>query len=197
MTPQGSHDWELGFVAAGAAWQMIADVTAAARYDSTAEGWLFALDPAWTATEAEPVPPTTALVGGCRVRPDGTAGPFEPNPEYQPFDDQTPTDPIDAIIRRIVAGERLSEELRITIEHSLVEIACRTDDQLFTVDAPDGTLCAVMVTAAIQRIGIDAARWKTLVGADLGSIIPARVDILINPIGHAPLRLNTDRLRGC
>ncbi|WP_328406212.1 type VII secretion system-associated protein [Nocardia sp. NBC_00403] len=165
------------------------------QHNSEEEDWLVVLDPGWTATDTEPEPPVTALVGGWRVHEDGTAGPFEPNPQYMPLDGATPSDPIDAILRRIVAGEPLAEELLTTIQNSIIEVACHTIDQPAVTDAPDGRPCIVVATATLQKTGIQVAGWQALVGANLGDITPAGVDILINPVGSAPFRLHANRIR--
>ena len=157
------------------------------------DDWFVLLDPA-RKTGSSDLPPE-AIVGGWMVEDDGTVGPFQPNPRYVPGDTSTPTDPIDAILRRIAGGEQLADDLVESIRNAVVEIGCDEQDRPLVGTGPDGTVCAVIATAATQKLDVDVDRWWPVVGSELPNILPPETDILLNPHGMAPFRLATDALR--
>ncbi|WP_169811218.1 type VII secretion system-associated protein [Nocardia amamiensis] len=151
--------------------------------------WFVLVDPAWNVTAAI-TPPTELIVGGWMLNDDGTTQPFRPNPRYRPSAETVPSDPIDAILRRIAAGERdLGEQLVARIHDAVVEIGCDGQRNPLVGTAPDGVDCIVVATAEIQKTGVDADRWVPVHGAELTDIIPTGTDIFLNPSGSAPFRL--------
>ncbi|WP_328406951.1 type VII secretion system-associated protein [Nocardia sp. NBC_00403] len=158
--------------------------------------WFVLPAPSWNPDGPSATPPPEATVGGWMVEVDGTIGPFEPNPGYLPADDSTPSDPIDAMLRLIAAGEKLGDELVAMICHSVVEIGCGDDDLPLIGAAPDGAPCVVVATAAVQKRTVDVDRWMLMVGSDLPRIVPRGVDIMLNPSGVAPFRLLINTMRG-
>lgn len=157
------------------------------------DDWFILLDPV-RQTDPLPAAPDT-IVGGWMVAEDGAVGPFEPNPRYIPADDSTPTDPVDALLRRIAAGESLADDLVEWILNAIVEIGCDEQDRPLIGRAPDGVTCAVVATAALQKQDVDADRWWPVLGRELPDILPPSTDILLNPNGSAPFRLITAVLR--
>ncbi|NUP29487.1 MAG: type VII secretion system-associated protein [Nocardia sp.] len=148
------------------------------------------LDPAWGISQDPP--PPEIIVGGWMAEADGSAGPFQPNPRYRPSSDEMPTDPIDAVLRRIAGGEdQLGEKLLATVRDCVVAIGCDEDGRPLVGTSPDGVACIVIATAELQKSDIDVDRWVSVRGAELAGIAPTGVDILINPAGAAPFRLTS------
>lgn len=159
------------------------------------DNWFVLLDPKWQPGGPDAQPPPEAIVGGWMLDADQKAGPFQPNPNYVPGDEQTPTDPTDALLRLIMRGENVGDKLIPTVRDSVVEIAVDEDDQPLLSPAPDGVLSVLVATAPIQRTGSSMDRWWPVVGGRLPEVVPDGVDILLNPDGPAPFRLSTDALR--
>ncbi|MEV6432100.1 type VII secretion system-associated protein [Nocardia sp. NPDC051463] len=151
--------------------------------------WYVLADPTWD-TSSMTSPPSEMIVGGWMLNDDGSIGPFQPNPHFRPSAETVPTDPVDAILRRIAAGEnQLGDELVATIRDTVVEIGCDAQGRPLTGKSPDGVDCAVIATAELQKGRIDVDRWVPLHGAELVDAVPPGVDILLNPAGRAPFRL--------
>ncbi len=157
--------------------------------------WLIMVDPAWGST-AESPPPVENIVGGWMVNEDGSTEPFRPNPKYRPDSESTPSDPIDAILRRVASGaQRLGDELVPRIRDSVVEVGCDGHNQPLIGTAPDGARCIVVATAELQKVGVDVDRWWPIHGAELAEIVPPGVDIFLNAAGRAPFKLAADALK--
>jgi hypothetical protein len=148
-------------------------------------------DPTWQSGE---VPPNGLTVGTWQVDETGRSGPFEPNPDYLPFDDETPTDPTDSVLRLIMRGEDVGDRLIPSVRDAVVEIAMDDQDQPLVTPAPDGMLCVLVVTSPAQRVDSQLTNWWPIVGARLPEVVPEEVDILLNPDGLAPFRLSTTAL---
>lgn len=78
-------------------------------------------------TPADETPPVEVMVGGWRLEEDRELGPFRPNPGYRPPTPNTPSDPIDALLRLVATGEDRGDRIIPTLTRTVVEIAC--DDQ--------------------------------------------------------------------
>jgi hypothetical protein len=152
------------------------------------------VDPGWDGKSTSP--PADAVIGGWELQPDGSTGPFRPNPRFRPSDPTMPTDPIDALLRRIAAGESLGTELVSTVRDSIVEIGCDEHNEPLLGTAPDNTPCVVVATAEAQKAHVDVDRWLPIHGNKLSHIIPSGTDVLLNPAGSAPFRLIADTLSG-
>ncbi|MET9487171.1 type VII secretion system-associated protein [Nocardia sp. NPDC006630] len=150
--------------------------------------WLVLVDPAWDATKG--VVASGLMVGGWRRNADATIGPFQPNPGYKPSAATVPTDPIDAILRRIATGaDHLGEELTATVRDCIVAVAYDEQGRPLIGTSPDGASCVFVATAEVQKIGLDVPRWGAVVGAKLTEFAPPGVDVFLNPAGAAPFRL--------
>lgn len=157
--------------------------------------WFVMVDPTWETGENESLP-VEMMVGGWMLNEDGSAGPFQPNPHYKPSSEDVPSDPIDAILRRIAGGDReLGDDLVSTVRNSVVEVGCNDEDQLLIGTSPDGADCVVIATAELQKANIDVERWIPVHGGSLTQIVPEGTDILLNPSGFAPFRLVTAALQ--
>ncbi|MEV6430042.1 type VII secretion system-associated protein [Nocardia sp. NPDC051463] len=158
--------------------------------------WLVLVAPEWESSTPTEHPPSEVIVGGWMMNENGSAGPFQPNPDYVPAGEATPTDPLDAILRLIAEGEpRLADEFVSIMLDSVVEIGCDEDNQPAVTTASDGIPCALIATAQWQKRGIAVDSWWPVVGSALPDIVPAGTDILVNPNGYAPFRLTVNALR--
>ncbi|MFE7742833.1 type VII secretion system-associated protein [Nocardia sp. NPDC057455] len=128
--------------------------------------------PGWKPATPWSKPPTEAVVGGWIMVEGGEAGPFQPNPEYLPGDDETPTDPTDALLRSVAAGKPVGDELLAPIRDSVVEIACDEQDQPIVDTAPDGVPCVLVATAEAQKVDVGSDRWWPI--ARLDPAVPRR-----------------------
>ncbi|MFI9413973.1 type VII secretion system-associated protein [Nocardia gamkensis] len=157
--------------------------------------WFVLLDPDWSGDPTQNPPPAEVMVGGWRLEQDGTLGPFWPNPGYRPQTPDTPSDPIDALLRLITAGEDCGDQIIPTLLHTVVEIACDEDDQPRTALSPDDIPCMVVVTAELHKQHLPVPRWIPVTGSRLPEIVPADTDVLFNPAGGHPFRLATAAIR--
>ncbi|MGW0182488.1 type VII secretion system-associated protein [Nocardia sp. NPDC003345] len=158
--------------------------------------WFVLVDPGWEPGSRSTPPPPEVIVGGWELGPDGTAGPFRPNPRYRPGDPAAPTDPLDALLRLVVTAGRIGGEVLDTMADTVVEIGCDSEDRPLLGRAPDGTPCVVVVTAESQKTHLDVDRWWPVHGRDLAGLVPPGADVLVNPAGAAPVRLRTEALYG-
>ncbi|MEV0365465.1 type VII secretion system-associated protein [Nocardia fusca] len=158
------------------------------------DDWFVLIDPGWDGPDAAGSPPVEAVVGGWELRADGTAGPFRPNPRYCPSGPEVPTDPIDAVLRRIALGERLGAELVRMLRDSVVELGCDESGRPLLGAAPDGTSCVVVVTAELQKEDVEVDRWLPVHGQVLADAVPSGAEILINPAGCAAMRISVESL---
>ncbi|WP_169811202.1 type VII secretion system-associated protein [Nocardia amamiensis] len=163
--------------------------------------WLVLTAPGWEPSGAAQQPPLEAIVGGWRIGDDGRSGPFEPNLAYSPADESMPSDPLDAILRQVAADASPSGDQRqlisdfiATLRRSIVDIGCDVAGWP-VIGTTEGVPCVLIATAAVHRQGVDADRWHPVVGDKLADVVPAGVDILINPDSHASCRLTVDALR--
>lgn len=156
--------------------------------------WFVMLSPGWQSTTPATAPRADFMVGGWPIEQDGSLGPFHPNPRFAPNPD-TPTDPVDAVLRLIAAG-RVGDagELIERVRHAVVEIACDAGGSVLVGPAPDEAPVVVVITAAVHRRRVPQVRWVPVVGADLPSFVPPGVDILLNPGGIGQFRLFTRAL---
>ncbi|WP_454197743.1 type VII secretion system-associated protein [Nocardia sp. Marseille-Q1738] len=158
--------------------------------------WFILTSPAWEPNESEQSPPARTIVGRWEIGTDGRVGPFEPNPAYLPPDEWSPTDPLDALLHLIGAGDAdAAAELVPTLRQSVVEIGCDEHGRPVVETAPDEVPCVVVVTAEVQKFGSPVHRWLPVVGDELPAVVPLGVDILLNANGRAAFRLRAEALR--
>lgn len=165
-------------------------ISGATRLDD----WFVLLDPAWEPPTPSSPPPAEVIVGGWMVDDDGDPGPFQPNPSYVPASEATPTDPTDALLRRIGEGASAGSALISLVRNSVVELGCDEHDQPMVDSSPDGVSCVLVATAELQKLGVPVVRWWPVLGSELPGVVPPGTDILLNLNGHAPFRLSTDAL---
>lgn len=150
--------------------------------------WFVLLDPNRLPDDRQD-PAPEAILGGWMIDGDGNTGPFEPNPTYLPADEVSPTDPTDAVLRLIAAGDDVGDQLVPTFRDAVVELGCDEQGHLVIAAAPDDVPCVLAVTAAVHKRRLDVIGWLRIIGRDLPGIIPAGTDIWINPGSPAQFRL--------
>ena len=128
------------------------------------------IDPEW----ADGEPPFEAVVG---VWADGR---FRSNPEYRPRFPESPSDPVDAVLR---LGD--TAQLRAVLEDATFELAMNGDGRPLVVRSPDDRPGLIVATSAPHRERVPAPAWRTI-GLDE---LPGEHDVLVNPGGPAPVRL--------
>lgn len=163
--------------------------------------WLVLTAPGWEPAEAAQQPPPEAIMGGWQIDDDGRSGPFEPNLAYLPADESLPSDPLDAILRQAAGDASQSDDKRnlirdfiATLRHSVVDIGCDADDRPM-LGTSEGVPCVLIATAAVHRQGVEVDRWRPLVGDKIADVVPADVEVLINPGSRASCRLTVAALR--
>jgi hypothetical protein len=157
------------------------------------DNWLVLFDPAWQRTD-DGQPPPEVVVGGWRLDAEGKPGPFEPNPGFVPGSPDSPSDPVDAVLRRVGRGEDVGDQLVPAVRDSMVEIAVDSEGRPVVAPAPDGVPCVGVATAPSHKARVAAENWRSLVGKDLPAVVPPGVGILLNPDGPASFRLVVDAL---
>lgn len=128
------------------------------------------IDPEWLDGE----PPFEAVVG---VWADGR---FSSNPEYRPRFPESPSDPVDAVLRLAATGEAGAAQLRAVLRESTFELAMNGDGRPLVVGS-----CVIVATSAPHRERVPAPGWRTIGFEDLAG----EHDVLVNPGGPAPARL--------
>ena len=158
------------------------------------DNWLVLFDPAWQRTGDEQ-PPKEVVVGGWLLDSDGKPGPFQPNPDFVPSGPDTPSDPIDAVLRRVGRGDKVGDQLVPAVLDAVVEIAVDDAGNPLVGPAPDGVPCVGVATAPLHKARVEAPRWRSLVGRNLPAVVPPGAGILLNPDGPAAFRLTMEALR--
>ncbi|MGW0432138.1 type VII secretion system-associated protein [Micromonospora sp. NPDC003197] len=156
--------------------------------------WVVLLDAPWSGEADGPVP-TEAMIGGWPIRDDGTALPFEPNPDYRPRHPDAPTDPVDAATRMVVAGHASGETVLWALRDSVLWLAVDETGAPEVDVAPDGVRCVLVATSGQHRDRIDGPRWRQVSGAQLAVALPEHTDVLVNLGGPATMRLIGDVVR--
>ncbi|NWJ73958.1 type VII secretion system-associated protein [Pseudonocardia sp. ICBG1122] len=163
--------------------------------DSSGPRFLIVVDPGWVATDAEPEPPPERVVGGW-IATGSTTTRFRANSGYVPAVAGSPTDPVDAALLRLAAGSPEGDELLDLLDDVELTIALDDGGAALLVSAPDGVVSAVVITAARHGAGVEATTWRTVTMTELAVALPdSGVDVLLNPAGRAPMRLDADAIR--
>ncbi|MFD6533522.1 type VII secretion system-associated protein [Streptomyces sp. NPDC060184] len=162
------------------------------------DGWLLLPEPNWNPrTRTDPLP-VEAMVGGWQLDEEGRPGPFQPNPHYVPDAPSTPTDPLHELLCLAASGrgDRIGDQLVSTLRNTVVDLAVEEPDRLVVGPSPDGVACVAIVTAEVHKRRLHGIRWVSVQGSELPGIVPADLDILINPGDPAQIRLLNAALRG-
>ncbi|MDA3627910.1 type VII secretion system-associated protein [Saccharopolyspora oryzae] len=158
--------------------------------------WVFLIDPAWHQQGRNlPRPPREAVVGGWYVEADGTTGRFRSNPDYAPGPD-SPTDPVDAVLRLAVKGRLRAGELLAVLRDAEFGIAVDDEGAPVVAPAPDGEASILVTTAPAHRDRVRVAGWRDATAAELAEALPDEgVDVLLNPGSTASTRILASALR--
>ncbi|MFI9009975.1 type VII secretion system-associated protein [Actinosynnema sp. NPDC053489] len=163
--------------------------------DADTENWFLLMDPAWQPEREDEAPPVRAVVGLWPVDPDGVVGRFRTNPSYEPSDPDSPSDPLDAVLRLLMRGEAESDQLRLLLRDSLFDLAMNGDGRPLVMRSPDDVPCVVVATSEPHRRRVSSPDWRRLDLADLVDLLADDLDVLINPGGPAAVRLLGDFMR--
>ncbi|WP_370942207.1 type VII secretion system-associated protein [Amycolatopsis sp. cg5] len=159
------------------------------------ENWFLLMDPAWSpATENDP-PPIEAVVGLWPVEEEGKIGKFRPNPEYEPADENSPSDPLDAVLRLVLQGRAEAQHIQLMVRDSLFDIAMNGDGRPLITKSPDDISCVVVATGEPHRRKIGSPDWRRIDLGELVDLLAEEVDVLFNPTGPASVRLTGDFMR--
>ncbi|ANY07698.1 type VII secretion system-associated protein [Pseudonocardia sp. HH130630-07] len=168
---------------------------------TTAPDLLVLLDPA-----AEPDDDGSVadehIIGGWEVDADGATGRFLPNPEHVPSGPDVPSDPVDAVLRGMARSETDGEELLAALGDLDLAIGHDETGSVVVAPGPDGVHC-VLAATALRHCGPAAAaadptvdEWRFCSVGELVEVLPTQgIDVLLNPLGPAPMRITAADLR--
>jgi hypothetical protein len=157
--------------------------------------WSVLLDPAWQADDPDRTPPPEAMVGGWRLDEQGRAGKFHPNPRFVPSSPETPTDPVQAVLRLVTRGDAQADEVLTAVHDSMLDVATTQDGELVLTPSPDGVTCALVATSPAHHRPDLAPHWWQLTLEELLAALPDGVDVLLNPGAAESMRLLARPLR--
>ncbi|WP_424186968.1 type VII secretion system-associated protein [Actinokineospora sp. G85] len=159
------------------------------------ENWFLLMDPAWHPTAEDDEPPLEAVVGVWPIAEDGALGPFRANPDYRPTNEDSPSDPVDAVLRLLLTSRADTEHLQLVLRETLLDLAMNTTGHPLVTTAPDGTPCVVVATSHPHQARLTPPTWRRLDLNDLIITLPDNTDVLFNPGGPAPVRLTATFLQ--
>ncbi|WP_165777679.1 type VII secretion system-associated protein [Amycolatopsis antarctica] len=161
--------------------------------DSSQE-WFLLMDPGWRPASADEAPPIEAVVGLWPVE-EGRPGKFRANPEYVPADQNSPTDPLDAVLHLVLRGSAEAEHIQLVLRDSMFDIAENGDGYPLMMSSPDDISCVVVATGESHRRRISSPQWRRIDLDELVMLLADGVDVLFNPAGSASVRLTGDFMR--
>ncbi|NGY63441.1 type VII secretion system-associated protein [Lentzea sp. NEAU-D13] len=172
--------------------------------------WVFLIDPSWQAEAAEKSegadpekPPLEAVLGGWFVEESGVTSRFHANPSYEPTTPDSPTDPVDAVLRLVVRGESEPDQLLDVMAESVFGLAVNAENTPVVVMSPDDVPCVIAATAPAHSRRIaeveglqDVEAWAEVNLGQLVGVLPDEgVDVLLNPGASSSMRLIAATLR--
>jgi hypothetical protein len=159
------------------------------------ENWFLLMDPAWRPRSEDETPPVDAVVGLWPVVGDGVLGKFRANPEYRPANENSPTDPLDAVLRLAMLRRAESTHIQLMLRDTLFDVATGGEGRPLVTKSPDDVPCVVVATGEPHRARITAPGWQRADLAGLVELLADGVDVLFNPGGRAAIRLTGDFMR--
>jgi hypothetical protein len=150
-------------------------------------------DPEWESDGGEP--PIEAIIGLWPVDDKGMVGRFTPNPDYRPKYENSPSDPVDALLRLAMRGDAPMEQLQLILRDSMFDLALNGDGRPLIVRSPDDVMCVVITTSAPHRDRVMSPVWQQSDLMDLAQRLADGVDVFINPNGPAAVRLTGSFIR--
>jgi hypothetical protein len=171
--------------------------------------WVFLIDPSWQAAAPERAeggaekPPLEAVLGGWFVAEDGATSRFHANPDYEARTPDSPTDPVDAVLRLVVRGESEPDQLLDVMAESVFGLAVNAENTPVVVMSPDDVPCVIAATAPAHSRRIaeveglqDVEAWAEVDLGQLVGVLPEEgVDVLLNPGATSSMRLIAATLR--
>jgi hypothetical protein len=167
----------------------------AALLDDDAEGFVMLVDPAWTPEGPDAEPDLENVVGVWPLEPDGGVGRFRANPEYRPLDENSPTDPVDAVLKLLMRQQASAEALQLILRDCLVDVAMNGDGRPIVGRSPDDLPCVLVATSGPYRETVAPPEWERVGVEHLASMLDDGVDVLFNPGSTATVRINGDFIR--
>jgi hypothetical protein len=159
------------------------------------ENWFLLMDPAWRPASENDPPPIEAVVGLWPVEEEGVIGKFRANPDYMPTDENSPADPLDAVLRLVLQGRAEAEHIQLLLRDTLFDIAMNGDGRPLVTTSPDDLMCVVVATGEPHRRRIASPGWQRIDLGELVELLADDVDVLFNPGGPASVRLTGDFMR--
>jgi hypothetical protein len=163
--------------------------------DQPEESYFLLMDPEWERREGDETPPMRAVVGLWPMHADGSMGRFRSNPEYVPLRPESPTDPIDALLRLAMRGDARMEQVQLVLRDTLIDLAMNGDGRPLVVRSPDDVPCVVIATSGQHQQRVFAPEWHRIELETLVERLADGIDVMINPNGPAPVRLTGGFLR--
>ncbi len=154
------------------------------------------MDPTWEPGPDDEAPPVTAVVGAWPIASDGAVGGFRPNPHFRPGDPEAPADPLDALLRGAAPESPPVELVQLLLRDAVVDVALDPQGTPLVVYSPDDALCLLVATSAPQRDPVPVAGWRRTDLLGLIGLLSDGVDVLVNPYGPVPARIDGDDVRG-
>ena len=162
--------------------------------DATPGDFFLLTDPEWDDADSDETP-IEAIIGLWPVDEQGKVGRFTPNPDYQPKYENSPSDPIDALLRLAMRGDAPMEQLQLILRDSMFDLAMNGDGRPLVLKSPDGVPCVVITTSGPHRERVMSPEWQPSDLMDLAQRMADGVDLLINPNGPAAVRLTGSFVR--
>ncbi|AGL14091.1 type VII secretion system-associated protein [Actinoplanes sp. N902-109] len=159
------------------------------------ESFFLLMDPEWQPVDDADTPPFEAVVGLWPLAGDGTVGRFRSNPEYRPVNENSPSDPVDALLRLALRGDAEMEQVQLILRDSLVDQAMNGDGRPLIGKSPDDVPCVILTTSMPHRLRVASPDWRRAGLEDVVAALPAGVDVLLNPGGPASVRLTGEFVR--
>lgn len=164
------------------------------RTEDSLENWFLLMDPTWRPAEGA-APPPEAVVGLWPVDEDGGLGRFRPNRDYRPAGGNSPTDPLDAVLRLVLQARAETSHLQLVLRDAALDLAVNADGRPLITRSPDDVPCVVVVTGEPHRDRLTPPGWHRVDLDELVVHLADGVDVLINPGGPASTRLTGDFIR--
>lgn len=166
------------------------------RDRSARENFFLLVDPEWRPVGENDVPPMDVVLGLWPIDQDGSVGKFRANPDYLPADEDSVSDPVDAVLRLALRGAAGLEEIQLILRDTMFDVAMADDTRPQEVRSPDDVPCVAVATSAVHLAGVEAAHWQRVDLAGLVALLADGVDVLFNSNGPAAVRLTGDFIRG-
>ncbi|WP_233629964.1 type VII secretion system-associated protein [Amycolatopsis sp. WAC 04197] len=133
--------------------------------------------------------PAEAIIGYWPVSDDGQLGRFSANPGYRPSDEESPSDPLDAVLHLLVDGEARSAHLQVMMAGHTFDVAMNGDGRPMVLKEEDGVMSVVVTTGEPHRERFRSPDVRRTDLAGLVDLIGEDHDVVLNPGGPSATRL--------